>query len=631
MPHAPSKIPKQKLKEKQIEWTPPTPTALDPPKPSLLPKPKVKHCSSVLSSSRCSSSNNTQQSLPEEPSIPEEEYHQQPEPDSPSASGGSRIPVRTLKAERRALALAARQSGLSVEEYLKRLETQDDKESPASPTTPTGKSRSMINAEKRASWRAARLRSLEQGAVEAQDVIKNMRKMTDDLITHESRASEAQPKIVFPKIAIKSSDGPVIVREREKILDEKIVRRTEEVACPITGRPQLRTVEYIEKIIETEVETCKERIISLELQVPEAEDEGRLDDTQPPLELEADDFQDDEDDEDDHDDDDDEDDYEDEDEEEDTASIVTVQANNEKLFLRHDSDTYGAHQAHADVPSPTLAQGDTIVEVLNPVIGCDGSARTIHPMISRLSTRWESSDSSDEDSDDSEEEDNSPEQLNVTYVQGAQVIENLNTLATGGKLKKSQTYTLITQAVEPKEEDTKLEEDPSAEEPCGADTLAKLQAEQRALAEISKQLRKSVEDLLSADGETVVETQRTYTLPAPSDSSSVVTVTEVVKKQKKKKSETGEELFNRLLSAAESERQIFDRQQGETITTTTTTTEAVSSEDNEPSTSVVTTTRTVSNIVTSGIPRPETSKQNNRNSNSSNNNRNKNKRKGKKK
>ncbi|XP_033163822.1 protein lap4 isoform X9 [Drosophila mauritiana] len=737
MPHAPSKIPKQKLKAKQIESTPPTPTALDPPKPSLLPKPKVKvvippALQQRLKQQQVQQQQQHQQSQPEEPSIPEEEHHQQPEPDSPSAAGGSRIPVRTLKAERRALALAARQSGLSVEEYLKRLETQDDKESPASPTTPTGKSRSMINAEKRASWRAARLRSLEQGAVEAQDVIKNMRKMTDDLITHESRASE--------------------------------------------------------------VETCKERIISLELQVPEAEDEGRLDDTQPPLELEADDFQDDEDDEDDDDDDDDEDDYEDEDEEEDTASIVTVQANNEKLFLRHDSDTYGPSSIESVAsgkvrikPTPlslhqTLAKETTIVEVLNPVIGGDGSARTIHvsgglpfdedafeqgavavlrsetfvlpgaagggrselslnakmktvleellenervklnlqkslegeegeddddedengsaygdardevesaygdaiddvvdfgsatvtsraandkddvkngnqqlleelikdsnrnTIIAKLAGQLsdddeedddeeESSDSSDEDSDDSDEEDNAQEQLNVTYVQGAQVIENLNTLATGGKLQKSQTYTAIKQAEEPKEEDTKLEEDPSAEKPCGADTLAKLQAEQRALAEISKQLRKSVEDLLSADGETVVETQRTYTLPAPSDSSAVVTVTEVVKKQKKKKSETGEELFNRLLNAAESERQVFDRQQGETITTTTTTTEAVSSEDNEPSTSVVTTTRTVSNIVTSGIPRPETSKQNNRssNSNSSNNNRNKNKRKGKKK
>lgn len=88
--------------------------------------------------------------------------------------------------------------------------------------------------------------------------------LPNTLLTHFSISliyclptNQAQPKIVFPKIAIKSSDGPVIVREREKILDEKIVRRTEEVACPITGRPQLRTVEYIEKIIETEVRASK--------------------------------------------------------------------------------------------------------------------------------------------------------------------------------------------------------------------------------------------------------------------------------------------------------------------------------------------------------------------------------------
>lgn len=39
------------------------------------------------------------------------------------------------------------------------------------------------SAEKRASWRAARLRSLEKGAVEAQAVIQNMTKMADDLST----------------------------------------------------------------------------------------------------------------------------------------------------------------------------------------------------------------------------------------------------------------------------------------------------------------------------------------------------------------------------------------------------------------------------------------------------------------
>ncbi|SPP81067.1 blast:Protein lap4 [Drosophila guanche] len=604
-----------------------------------------------------------------------------------------------------------------------------------------------MSSEKRASWRAARLRSLEQGAVEAQDVIKNMRKVTDDLITHESRASE--------------------------------------------------------------VETCKERIISLELQVPESED-GTLDETQPPLELQE---EDEDEDDDDYEEDEDEEEDDEEEEEEDTASIVTVQGNNEKLFLRHDSDAYGPSSIESVAsgkvrikPTPlslhqTLAKETTIVEVLNPVIGGDGNARTIHvsgvpfddeefeqgavsvlrsetfvlpqsggvvggrselslnakmktvleellenervklnlqksleehsdsdsdnddedaedafgdardddersaygdaiddvvdfggapvttratndqddaangnqqlleelikdsnrnTIIAKLAGQLsddddeedddeeedESSDSSDEDSDDSDEEDNAEEQLNVTYVQGAQVIENLNTLASGSKLQKSQTYTTMKQA---EEEHSDHEAEAEAASQCSADTLAQLQAEQRALAEISKQLRKSVEDLLSADGATVVETQRTYTLPAASDSAAVVTVTEVVKKQKKKvSSESGEALFNRLLSAGEAERQIFDQQQAETITTTTTTTEAVSGAGQgaasssaaaalagEPSTSVVTTTRTVSNIVTSGIPRPESStnkQQSNRGGNGNgSNNRNKNKRKGKKK
>nr|XP_036217432.1 protein lap4 isoform X15 [Bactrocera oleae] len=245
-----------------------------------------------------------------------------------------------------------------------------------------------MSAEKRASWRAARLRSLEQGAQEAQCVIKNMNKIADDLLTTPI-ATETK-KIVFPKIAIKSSDGPVIIREREKILDEKIVRRTEEVPCPVTGRPQLRTVEYIEKTIETEVETCQEKIISLELQDPENDDNNSddgendkisnpfaslqhaasankdpatvlvaatqviatvedetLEDEEPPellretALLDTVDEDDDEEDDDDDDDDDEEDSEEEEEDEdeEDAASIVTVHANNEKLFLRTDDDS----------------------------------------------------------------------------------------------------------------------------------------------------------------------------------------------------------------------------------------------------------------------------------------------------
>lgn len=60
--------------------------------------------------------------------------------------------------------------------------------------------------------------------------------------------------MVFPRIAIKSSPGALIAkRETEKVLDEKITTRTEEVSCPLTGVPHLRTVEVVEKLIETEV------------------------------------------------------------------------------------------------------------------------------------------------------------------------------------------------------------------------------------------------------------------------------------------------------------------------------------------------------------------------------------------
>lgn len=62
--------------------------------------------------------------------------------------------------------------------------------------------------------------------------------------------------IVFPRIAVKSSPGALIVRETEKVVGEKITTRTEEVPCPVTGVPQLRTVQVVEKIIEKEVVLC---------------------------------------------------------------------------------------------------------------------------------------------------------------------------------------------------------------------------------------------------------------------------------------------------------------------------------------------------------------------------------------
>jgi hypothetical protein len=59
---------------------------------------------------------------------------------------------------------------------------------------------------------------------------------------------------VFPRIAVKSKPGSYTVRElREKVLDEKVIQRTEEIVDEKTGEPKLRTVEYVEKVIETEV------------------------------------------------------------------------------------------------------------------------------------------------------------------------------------------------------------------------------------------------------------------------------------------------------------------------------------------------------------------------------------------
>lgn len=142
--HAPSRIPKQRLNVKAT----PTP-ASDTPKPSLLPKPKVKVVipPALQQQQRLRQQQQQQQSQPEEPAIQEEEEVEQ-EGGQPSTPSGSRIPVRTLKAERRVLAAAARQAGLGLDEYMRQLEQEQAEEEqqlqPSTPTTPTGKSRAML-------------------------------------------------------------------------------------------------------------------------------------------------------------------------------------------------------------------------------------------------------------------------------------------------------------------------------------------------------------------------------------------------------------------------------------------------------------------------------------------------------
>ncbi|XP_059053583.1 protein lap4 isoform X3 [Achroia grisella] len=119
-------------------------------------------------------------------------------------------------------------------------------------------------AARRAEWRAARLRSLEQEAIESSKAIKSLVGPANDIIPPRDKSpSEKWP---LPRIALRTKPGPILaVKEKEKLLDERITLRTEEYVCPSTGETKVRTVEYIEKVIEKEVETTQEKIISLEL------------------------------------------------------------------------------------------------------------------------------------------------------------------------------------------------------------------------------------------------------------------------------------------------------------------------------------------------------------------------------
>uniref|UniRef100_A0A182VVM5 Uncharacterized protein n=1 Tax=Anopheles minimus TaxID=112268 RepID=A0A182VVM5_9DIPT len=233
----------------------------------------------------------------------------------------SRIPIRTANAEKR-----ARASNCLPPEY---------DESKLSPSEIRA-----LRAQKRAAWRQARLKSLENDALQALIMIQTMSAagQLDDSVMNTSSASEGvdgstalvqaseQPVSGsnasipspsqsplpfdtvssansneeqlgpngddgrhvgrsseeedggdrlhqrFPRLAVKSRPGnEIVVRETEKVVEEKVTRRTEE--APGGG---LRTVEYIEKVIETEVETMREKIIMFELEDSSSGDSDKI-------------------------------------------------------------------------------------------------------------------------------------------------------------------------------------------------------------------------------------------------------------------------------------------------------------------------------------------------------------------
>lgn len=259
----------------------------------------------------------------------------------------------------------------------------------------------------------------------------------------------------------------------------------------------------------------------------------------------------------------------------------------------------------------------------------------------------ESEDSESSDSDD-EDDDDDDETIHISFVNGAKVIENFNT-NTPVQLQKSQTYNTMKEAAEAMDKEpaqalTITSPDISCTEKVvvavsqdkpddSVITLEKLLEEQKKYAEITKQLRKSVENLLiddddDGDGDnkdggdesshlgstrtiatstTSSKTSSTSTLPSDCQQHKVI-ITSAITTPSRRTTETtttttksvsdesGEAIFQRLLSAGGAHKQIFDQLNDEALSSTTTT----CTEDNG---TIVTTTTTISNIVTSGIPR----------------------------
>jgi len=76
------------------------------------------------------------------------------------------------------------------------------------------------------------------------------------------------PSVRFPSLYVRRrSSGPKkVIGERERVLGETVSRKTEEWFNEATGTVEIRTVEIVEKIIEHEVETTEQKIISIELE-----------------------------------------------------------------------------------------------------------------------------------------------------------------------------------------------------------------------------------------------------------------------------------------------------------------------------------------------------------------------------
>ncbi|XP_077560305.1 uncharacterized protein LOC144175102 isoform X3 [Haemaphysalis longicornis] len=182
-----------------------------------------------------------------------------------------------------------------------------------------------LDADKRAAWRQARMKSLEEDAVQAQAMLASMavgvearpvspifkavninidegargqpptgqeqqpRRRGDDddddeddensnSLEHQELGYDREQQSLghkeaalpggdeeLPRLVLMLRDGQTCTVEREHVVDETVSRRIERVIDPHTGEARLRTLEFVEKVVEKEIETTTEKILSLEL------------------------------------------------------------------------------------------------------------------------------------------------------------------------------------------------------------------------------------------------------------------------------------------------------------------------------------------------------------------------------
>ncbi|XP_055996671.1 protein scribble homolog isoform X25 [Ostrea edulis] len=128
-----------------------------------------------------------------------------------------------------------------------------------------------MEANKRAAWRQARMKSLEVDAMKAQAVIGLAKEMqeksklptvpdagtTDEenSVKHSANGEQESPHSPYQskKLTVQTKAGDTRVQEQSRVLDEKCHHKTVEFVDENTGKISLRTIQVIEKTIEHEV------------------------------------------------------------------------------------------------------------------------------------------------------------------------------------------------------------------------------------------------------------------------------------------------------------------------------------------------------------------------------------------